>query len=174
MQHRYQMHLYFDDTRYVAEVPELSNCKGFGESYLEAVKNAEIAISEWICLTLNSGESPPEPATDFVWQPKPDRLKRSPTNGVIVQLHKKYGNLSNRDLAAKMGLQHVNPSTFAGATVGKGSRVARCTIAYYLGEPPSKIWPDMTLTIKQRDDEVYFGTIAELEAEKDLDKKKTP
>ena len=33
---------------YVAEVPEFSGCKADGETYIEAFKNAEVIISEWI------------------------------------------------------------------------------------------------------------------------------
>ena len=37
-----------DDKAFIAEVPELAGCMTDGQSYVEAVKNAEIAIAEWI------------------------------------------------------------------------------------------------------------------------------
>ena len=37
-----------EDSAFVAEVPELAGCMADGQSYVEAVKNAEIAIDEWI------------------------------------------------------------------------------------------------------------------------------
>ena len=37
-----------EDNSFIAEVPELAGCMSDGQSYIEAVQNAEIAISEWI------------------------------------------------------------------------------------------------------------------------------
>jgi predicted RNase H-like HicB family nuclease len=37
-----------EDGRYVVEVPELPGCMSDGESYEEAIRNAQIAVSEWI------------------------------------------------------------------------------------------------------------------------------
>ena len=37
-----------EDNAFIAEVPELAGCMADGQSYVEAVKNAEIAIAEWI------------------------------------------------------------------------------------------------------------------------------
>jgi len=38
----------FEDNAFIAEVPELAGCMADGQSYVEAVQNAEIAIAEWI------------------------------------------------------------------------------------------------------------------------------
>ena len=38
----------FEDNAFIAEVPELVGCMADGQSYVEAVHNAEIAIAEWI------------------------------------------------------------------------------------------------------------------------------
>ena len=38
----------FEDNAFIAEVPELGGCMADGQSYVEAVQNAEIAIAEWI------------------------------------------------------------------------------------------------------------------------------
>ena len=37
-----------EDTAFIAEVPELAGCMADGQSYIEAVSNAEKAIAEWI------------------------------------------------------------------------------------------------------------------------------
>ena len=46
----YEIIIYWsiDDNAFIAEVPELSGCMADGQSYVEAIKNAEIAIAEWI------------------------------------------------------------------------------------------------------------------------------
>ena len=38
----------FEDNAYIAEVPELAGCMADGQTSIEAVQNAEIAINEWI------------------------------------------------------------------------------------------------------------------------------
>jgi predicted RNase H-like HicB family nuclease len=37
-----------EDNAFIAEVPELAGCMADGQTYIEAVQNAEIAINEWI------------------------------------------------------------------------------------------------------------------------------
>jgi len=37
-----------EDLAFIAEVPELAGCMADGQSYIEAVQNAEIVIDEWI------------------------------------------------------------------------------------------------------------------------------
>ena len=37
-----------EDNAFIAEVPELAGCMADGQTYIEAVQNAEIAIDEWI------------------------------------------------------------------------------------------------------------------------------
>ena len=48
-----------EDNAFIAEVPELSGCMADGQSYVEAVKNAEVAISEWIETAKLMGRSIP-------------------------------------------------------------------------------------------------------------------
>jgi len=48
-----------EDNAYIAEVPELAGCMADGQSYIEAVKNAEIAIAEWIETAQLMGRSVP-------------------------------------------------------------------------------------------------------------------
>ena len=37
-----------EDNAFIAEVPELAGCMADGQTYIEAIQNAEIAIAEWI------------------------------------------------------------------------------------------------------------------------------
>lgn len=50
-----------EDERYIAEVPELPGCMADGETYEEAVKNAQIIIAEWIETAKSLGRNIPEP-----------------------------------------------------------------------------------------------------------------
>ena len=47
---KYAINVYWniEDNSFIAEVPELAGCMSDGQSYVEAIKNAEIAIDEWI------------------------------------------------------------------------------------------------------------------------------
>ncbi|MCL2217979.1 MAG: type II toxin-antitoxin system HicB family antitoxin [Defluviitaleaceae bacterium] len=48
--HNYEIIIFWsiEDSAFIAEVPELAGCMADGQTYVEAVKNAEIAIAEWI------------------------------------------------------------------------------------------------------------------------------
>ena len=50
MEIRYELIIYWseEDKAFIAEVPELAGCMTDGETYQEAVQNAEIVIQEWI------------------------------------------------------------------------------------------------------------------------------
>jgi predicted RNase H-like HicB family nuclease len=48
-----------EDKAFIAEVPELAGCMADGQSYVEAVKNAETAIKEWIETAQLMGRSIP-------------------------------------------------------------------------------------------------------------------
>jgi predicted RNase H-like HicB family nuclease len=48
-----------EDDSFVAEVPELAGCMADGQSYVEAIQNAEIAIAEWIETAVLLGRSVP-------------------------------------------------------------------------------------------------------------------
>ena len=50
MEIRYELIIYWseEDKAFIAEVPELAGCMADGETYQEAVQNAEIVIQEWI------------------------------------------------------------------------------------------------------------------------------
>ena len=60
---RYEMIIYWSDTdhAFIAEVPELPGCAADGQTYKEAVENAEIVVKEWIERALELGRSVPQP-----------------------------------------------------------------------------------------------------------------
>lgn len=60
---RYELIIYWskDDNSFVVEVPELPGCMADGQTYAEAVKNAEELIDEWIETARNLGRPIPEP-----------------------------------------------------------------------------------------------------------------
>ena len=55
------------DSAFIAEVPELAGCMADGQSYVEAVKNAEIVINEWIETAQAMGRSVPEARGKLVY-----------------------------------------------------------------------------------------------------------
>lgn len=60
---RYEIIIYWseEDQAFIAEVPELAGCAADGESYSEALANAEIVIGEWIETAKSLGRSIPVP-----------------------------------------------------------------------------------------------------------------
>ncbi len=63
MQTKYEIIIYWsnEDNCFIAEVPELAGCKADGNSYVEALQNAEIIIAEWIETAKLLSRSIPEP-----------------------------------------------------------------------------------------------------------------
>ena len=60
---RYEIVLYWsdEDKAYIAEVPELHGCMSDGETYAEAVANAEDAMRAWIETARELGREIPVP-----------------------------------------------------------------------------------------------------------------
>ena len=60
---KYEIILYWsqEDDRYIAEVPELAGCMADGKTPVEAVKNAEVVIQEWLETAVRLGRPIPEP-----------------------------------------------------------------------------------------------------------------
>jgi len=60
---KYEIILYWsqDDDAYIAEVPELAGCMADGKTTLDAVKNVEKVIEEWIDTATELGRPIPEP-----------------------------------------------------------------------------------------------------------------
>jgi predicted RNase H-like HicB family nuclease len=50
-----------EDERFIVEVPELPGCMADGVSYEEAIKNAQIVISEWLETAGELGREIPQP-----------------------------------------------------------------------------------------------------------------
>jgi len=48
-----------EDNAFVAEVPELAGCMADGQTYVEAVQNAETVIDEWLETAQLMGRSVP-------------------------------------------------------------------------------------------------------------------
>ena len=50
MKIRYELIIYWseEDRAFIVEVPELAGCMADGQTYQEAVQNAELVIQEWI------------------------------------------------------------------------------------------------------------------------------
>ena len=63
MQTKYEIIIYWskEDNLFIAEVPELPGCKSDGNSYAEALQNAEPIINEWIETAKSLGRIIPEP-----------------------------------------------------------------------------------------------------------------
>ncbi len=162
--------LHHDGRIYIADVPELPGCMGTGNTYAEALKSAENAIAAWLQRARRAGASPPA-----LWRPAqltsaaqdciaarrsrlaPSRLaperRISPVKLALVQ---KFGKMSNRELARRIGLvERDAPTMLSAAASGKGTRRARCAIALALNELPSRLWPHRLPRICQDDDELY-------------------
>ncbi len=69
MDTRYEIIIFWskEDQAYLAEVPELSGCMADGETYQEALSNAEQIIQEWIETAQELGRSIPEPKGRLVY-----------------------------------------------------------------------------------------------------------
>ncbi len=66
---RYEIIIYWseDDSAFVAEVPELAGCMADGETYQEALANAEVIIGEWLETARDLGRAIPEPKGRLVF-----------------------------------------------------------------------------------------------------------
>ncbi|MGI9088112.1 MAG: type II toxin-antitoxin system HicB family antitoxin [Chthoniobacterales bacterium] len=60
---RYELIIYWskDDDSFVVEVPELPGCMADGQTYAEAIANADAVINEWIDTARELGRPIPEP-----------------------------------------------------------------------------------------------------------------
>jgi len=60
---RYEVIIFWskDDQAFIAEVPELPGCAADGRTYVEALKNVEVVINEWIETAREEGRAIPEP-----------------------------------------------------------------------------------------------------------------
>lgn len=166
MEYRYQIHIYFDGEAYTANVPELPRCKGRGPSYADALRNAQYAISVCVEEIKLAGRTPPVPITISTELRNFSRIKRTagsddnPHARIKARLEQKFGILSNRELAARIGVIASDaPVMLSTALSGNGTRHVRCAIAIALDELPSVLWPGRPMEVMRGDDEC-FSTIA--------------
>ena len=66
---RYEVIIYWsdEDQVFIAEVPELAGCMADGQTYQEALKNAEVVIDEWIETAKELGRPIPEPKGRLIY-----------------------------------------------------------------------------------------------------------
>jgi predicted RNase H-like HicB family nuclease len=60
---KYEIIIYWskEDDAFIAEVPELSGCMADGNTYSEALQNAELVIAEWIETAQSLNREIPQP-----------------------------------------------------------------------------------------------------------------
>lgn len=60
---KYEMVIYWsdEDSAFIVEVPELPGCMADGQTYQEAVANAQAVIQEWIETATELGRPVPQP-----------------------------------------------------------------------------------------------------------------
>lgn len=63
MKNKYEIIIYWsqEDEAFIAEVPELPGCLADGETYIDALKNVEVIIHEWIETATKLGRTIPKP-----------------------------------------------------------------------------------------------------------------
>ena len=63
MDKKYEIIIFWssEDDAYIAEVPELPGCMADGQTYQEALSNAELIIEEWIETSTKLGRPIPQP-----------------------------------------------------------------------------------------------------------------
>ena len=61
--YKYELIVYWsaEDEAYIAEVPELPGCIADGSTYEEAIRNAQIIITEWIETARELNREIPQP-----------------------------------------------------------------------------------------------------------------
>jgi predicted RNase H-like HicB family nuclease len=60
---KYEIIIYWsnEDDAFLAEVPELPGCMPDGQTYQEALANAEVVMHEWVETAKETGKPIPEP-----------------------------------------------------------------------------------------------------------------
>lgn len=60
---KYELIVYWsqEDTAFIVEVPELAGCMADGETYEQAISNAQRVIEEWVQTAREIGRTIPEP-----------------------------------------------------------------------------------------------------------------
>lgn len=150
----YRILLSHDGRDFIAQVLELPACHGRGPTYAAALSNVQQAISARIGDSGGRDVNGHDRALSTAKTRKPPHRRH--VAPVKARLFEQFGLLSNRDLAARIGLVARDaPVMLANALGGRGSRGVRCMIALTLGELPSEIWPDRASGINHDDDDEY-------------------
>ncbi len=161
---RYRILLHHDGTAWIAEVPELPGCRATGDDQAAALRAAQAAIVQWLRRLRTDAPLPALQSPVALGRSIRDRLaasqagatlgsRMSPAKRLLVS---KFGKMSNRELAGRIGLTGRDaPTMLSAAASGKGTRKARCAIALALDELPSHLWPDRLPGICHDDDAMY-------------------
>ena len=66
---RYELIIYWshEDDSFIVEVPELPGCMADGETYEEALANAQQVIAEWIDTARHLGRTIPKPKGRLIY-----------------------------------------------------------------------------------------------------------
>lgn len=66
---KYEIIIYWSrsDESFIAEIPELPGCMADGQTYQEALQNAEIIINEWLETARELGRTIPEPKGKLIY-----------------------------------------------------------------------------------------------------------
>jgi predicted RNase H-like HicB family nuclease len=66
---KYEITIYWSETDeiFIAEVPELAGCMADGETYDEALNNAQIVINQWIETAKELNRHIPKPKNRFAY-----------------------------------------------------------------------------------------------------------
>jgi predicted RNase H-like HicB family nuclease len=69
MKMKYELIIYWSemDNSFIVEVPELPGCAADGETYIEALQNAQTVMQEWIETAQELGRPIPEPRGKLVY-----------------------------------------------------------------------------------------------------------
>lgn len=141
-----------DGVRFVAQVVSDPGCLGYGQTYCEALKDAETQLAHQRSQQPSVGNIAEEPDAE----PQRRVQVRSYVPEVKALLFQRYGRVSNRQLAAHIGLvERDAPVMLSSAFSGHGTRRVRVAIAVALAVEPSQLWPDRAVTIMQSDDVLY-------------------
>ena len=64
---QYQINIFWsnEDGMYVAAVPELPGCSALGDTYEEALREAQVAMALWIDTAREFGDPIPAPTCEF-------------------------------------------------------------------------------------------------------------
>jgi predicted RNase H-like HicB family nuclease len=167
MQRPYKIVLYHDGDTCKAAVPELPGCVASGENYLDALLRVQWAMSAWIAEASQPGSkvqmsTVPKKllSTLRCFSPSSKRKSRSTRrcSPIKRRLIEKFGELSNRELAACIGIAAVDsPIMLSSAAAGNGTRKVRCAIAVALNEPPSALWPRRPIALCTADDAAFYS-----------------